>query len=294
MKALVIGYSAWDTLIHVDEINELKDDMFLWSNKIIETVGSTGAGKALALDVLGVDVTLITNIGDDENGKKISNFFERTNIKIVNVPVDKSESHTNIMHGDGRRISIVTGNPTSVGGMIPEYEKFIEECDVVFLNINNYCRTFIPTIKKHSKKTLVDIHDYDPPNPYHQEFIQAADILVGSGIFIKDQKAFLKEQLQKGKELVVLTAGSKGLMAADYTGDFHGVGGYNNFEYVDSNGAGDSFCAGLMLKLHETGNYHKALEYGTICGGLACSSEHLFRIDIDREYVDEIYKKRIW
>ena len=108
------------------------------------------------------------------------------------------------------------------------------------------------------------------------------------------KRAFLKNQLSNGKELVVLTAGSKGLMAADYTGDFHGVTGYNDFDYVDSNGAGDSFCAGLMLKLHETNDYHKALEYGTICGGLACSSEHLFRLDIDREFVDEIYKKRIW
>ena len=42
MKALVIGGSSWDTLIHVNEFNEVKDDMILWAKKRIETVGGTG------------------------------------------------------------------------------------------------------------------------------------------------------------------------------------------------------------------------------------------------------------
>lgn len=292
MKALVLGYSAWDTLIQVDEITELYDDMHLWANRLIESVGSTGAGKALALDVLGVEVTLITNIADDIDGQKISEFFKKTSINVIKVPTDVTVSHTNIMHGDGKRISVVTGNSNIVGGMIPEYEKHIKECDVVFLNINDYCRSFIPYIKKHDKKTFVDIHDYNPPNPYHQEFIDAADILVGSDVYIKDKREFLKDQISKGKELVVLTSGSKGLIALDHNNMFYNMDGYNDFEYVDSNGAGDSFCSGLMLKLFETNSYGKALNYGTICGGLACSSEHLFRLDIDRKYVDKIYKKR--
>lgn len=292
MKALVLGYSAWDTLIQVDEIKKLHDDMHLWANQVIESVGSTGAGKALALDVLGVDVTLITNIADDIAGRKIDDFYKNTSINVIKAPTDSSVSHTNIMHGKGKRISVVTGNSNSIGGMIPEYEKYIEECDVVFLNINDYCRSFIPYIKKHNKKTFVDIHDYNPPNPYHQEFIEAADILVGSDVYIIDKQGFLEEQIKKGKELVVLTASSDGLIALDHNKVFYDLEGYNDFEYVDSNGAGDSFCSGLMLKLFETNDYGKALNYGTICGGLACSSEHLFRLDIDRKFVDKIYKKR--
>lgn len=292
MKALVLGYSAWDTLIHVDQINNIKEDMYLSANKVIQTVGSTGAGKALALDALGVEVTLITNIAEDETGKKITEFLSKTTINVINVPTDQSLSHTNIMHGKGNRISIITGHPTSVGGMKKEYEKHIEQCDVVFLNINDYCRSFIPYIKKYNKKTLVDIHDYDPPNTYHMEFINAADILVGSSVNIKDIDKFLQEQIKSGKELVVLTKSSEGLIALDHKSRLYQMDGYNDVSYVDSNGAGDSFCAGLLLKFFETSDYGKALQYGTICGGLACSSEDLFRLDIDRTFVDDIYKKR--
>jgi sugar/nucleoside kinase (ribokinase family) len=292
MRALVLGYSAWDTLIQVDEINKLYDDMFLWAKRMNTTVGSTGAGKAITLDRLGVDVTLITNLADDEAGQKIREFYNKTGIKVISVATDITVQHTNIMHGKGKRISVVTGNPTYVEGMIPEYEKHIQECDVVFLNINDYCRSFIPYIKKYSKKILVDIHDYDPPNPYHQEFIDVADILIGSDIHIKDKKAFLKKNINLGKDIVVLTSGSKGLIALDHKYETYNIEGFNDFEYKDSNGAGDSFCAGFMVKLFESKNYGKALEYGNICGGLACSSNDLFRLDIDKSYVDNIYKKR--
>ena len=46
MKALVLGGSSWDTLIHVDEINKLEDDMSLWANNVVETVGGNWRWKS--------------------------------------------------------------------------------------------------------------------------------------------------------------------------------------------------------------------------------------------------------
>lgn len=291
MKTLVIGGSAWDTLIHVDEIKELKEDMMLWAKKTHESVGSTGAGKALCLDALGADVTLLTDIAFDEPGKKVLEFFEKTNVGIIPVYSDITTTHTNIMHGDGKRISLLTSTHSIEPEIPSNIDELIEGSDVVFLNINNFCRKYIPYIKKHKKLCVVDIHDYDPPNPYHQDFIDAADVITGSSVNIKEQWVFLEELITQGKKLAVLTSGSKGLKALDYENNRYEISGYNDFEYVDSNGAGDSFCAALVLECFNTKNMGKALEFANVVGGLACTSFDLFNLEVTRQDVYKILKK---
>lgn len=287
MKAVVIGGSSYDTLLHVPEIKTLTDDMSLFASKVIHTIGGTGAGKALCLDVLGVDVTLVTNLGNDVYKEKILDFYNKTTINVVPVLCDKTVTHTNIMHGKGNRISVFTSFPKEDAVFNENVENYVKDADIVFLNINNYCRQYIPMIKKHKKLCLVDIHDYDPPNPYHQEFIDAADILVGSSVNIPDKEKFL-QQMVKGRKSVTLTSGSKGIEALHSDGTRYSLEGYSDFEYIDSNGAGDSFCAGLVYECLRTGDMGKGLKFGTICGAMACSSETLFPLDIT---IEELYRR---
>ena len=292
MNVLVIGSCGWDTLIHVDEIKELHDDISLWAKNVIETVGGTGAGKALALDVLGANVTLVTDLADDDAGKKIRDFFSKTNINLIPLKTDKTVTHTNLMHGYGNRITVFTNFHSKEPDYYDGMEKLVKESDFVFLNINNYCREYIDVIKKHNKLCVVDIHDYDPPNPYHKDFIEAADIITCSDIYLKDKKKFAKDLINTGKKLVVLTSGSKGLYAIDNKNNEYFVEGYNDFEYVDSNGAGDSFASGLMFEYMKSKNIGKALEIGNVCGGIACSSEELFKLDTSYEEIVKIVEKK--
>lgn len=292
MKALVIGGSSWDTLIHVDEISSIEDDMSLWAKSVIKTVGGTGAGKALCLDSLGDEVTFITNVGRDENGLKIIDFFRETSVNLVCLEVDKSTSHTNLMHSKGKRISVFTAVP-SFNPKIPiNIDKLIKDSDVIFLNINEFCREYIPILIKHDKLVVVDIHDYNPPNPYHKDFIDIADVVVASGVYIPNHKEFLHQMIQEGKRLAVITKGSGGLVALDLNRNIYELPGYNDFEYVDSNGAGDSFTSGLVSHCFKTKDMGESLKYGTICGGIACTVYDLY----DKKFNDiEILdiKKRI-
>ncbi len=55
MRYLVIGTSAYDTLIHTRaSLDHISEDMMIWADNVVHTIGSTGAGKALALDALGL------------------------------------------------------------------------------------------------------------------------------------------------------------------------------------------------------------------------------------------------
>ena len=292
MKMLVIGTSSWDRIMQVPDINEVYDDMSLWAEQYHETVGSTGAGKALCLDALGADVTLLTNIADDEFGDHIKAFYAKTSINVIPLKVDKSYAHTNLMHSKGKRITVTTHMHTEEPEFYEGAEELIKESDMVFLNINNFARKYIDLIKKHKKVCFVDIHDYDPPNPYHQEFIRAADILVCSSVYIEKHEEFLEQMIADGRQLAILTSGSEGLLALDSKQGFMRISGYNDFKFVDSNGAGDSFCAGLGLALSQGRDLRYSLEFGSVCGGLACSGKELFRLDITQKDVEEIIKKR--
>ena len=170
--------------------------------------------------------------------------------------------------------------------------QLLENNDVVFQNINPFCRDYTDILKATNKPVLVDIHDYDEGNPYHDDFIEVADIVVASATHISDQRSFLDKMIKKGKKLAVVTNSSKGLNAMDFDSNFYKVDGYNDFEFVDSNGAGDSFCAGLMLKYYETQNYREALEFANVCGGISCTSEDLFNMSYTKEMIEFIVQKK--
>jgi sugar/nucleoside kinase (ribokinase family) len=287
MKALVIGVSSYDTLIYINGFPDLKDDMAIFANKTNYSVGGTGAGKALALATLGVETTLVTDLGDDEAKLKILDFLDIDNLNLKVLSADKSTTHTNIMYEKDKRISIFTSIPEKVK-YDASAEKDIIESDCVFLNINDYCRMYIPLIKKHKKLTIVDIHDYDELNPYHAEFIDAADILFASGVNIKDHELFLKKMIV-GKEAVIITKSSRGSIAIDKEGKIYHQKAYKLDYIIDSNGAGDSYSAGYVFEFFRSKSIDKAMKYGSICGAIACQSNLLYNPLGTSSYIDRIF-----
>jgi sugar/nucleoside kinase (ribokinase family) len=192
------------------------------------------------------------------------------------------------MHGNGKRLSIFTSSPQHV-----EYNPIVEELvassDAVFLNINDYCRDYIPIIKKEKKTTIVDIHDYSLGNEYHQEFIDAADILFVSGVNIIEQEKFLNDYI-KGKELVIVTNGDKGSVAIDHNRKIYYQKPYIVEDIVDTNGAGDSFSSGFVFKYLKTKSVEESLKFASICGALACLSQDLYNPKASEKYVDLLMK----
>jgi len=292
MNALVIGGSSWDTLIHIDKFPVINGDNSVFAKNIFDSVGGTGAGKALALDSLGAKTTLITNLGNDVYGDNIKRVFSTTSINLVIVNSEHTDTHTNIMYNKGDRLSIFT-RKTDNDSLIPSnINELIIESDVVFLNINNFCRQYIPLLKGFEGKVVVDIHDYDPPNEYHQDFIDAADIIFCSDVNITDNKEFLDELIKDGKEIAVLTSGSRGATVLKSGESTMSIKGLKDIDYVDSNGAGDSFCAGFMVSYFKDKDIGKALKIANVTGGLACESKELYNRKYGIKQIEEIAKKK--
>jgi len=192
------------------------------------------------------------------------------------------------MYENGKRLSIFTSTPNYVE-FNPDLENDIDSSDMVFLSINDYCRKYIPLIKNHKKKIVVDIHDYDLGNPYHQDFIEASDFLFVSGINIKEQIKFLQDNID-GREIVIITNAENGSIAIDKNNKIYHQKAYKVEELVDSNGAGDSYSAGFMYKYLKTNSIEESLKFASICGALACSSQDLFNEKATEEYVESLMK----
>ncbi|MCP4711451.1 MAG: carbohydrate kinase family protein [Planctomycetes bacterium] len=291
-KVFIAGDVSYNLMIYIDKFPR-PETQTLFSQGLHETVGSAGAGKALNLNKLGLEVTFYGLIGDDEYGTKIRNYFERENLAFIyDIDPAGTKRHVNLMDDRGGRISIYI----TYGSFEPELnptrlEAIIADSDFVILNIINYCRRLIPLAKKHRKEIWCDIHDYDGRNPYHREFIEEADYLFMSSNALPDYQAYMEHLIDRGKKLVVCTHGKNGSTAL--TPDKRRIETPIISDYVrkDTNGAGDSFFSGFLYGHSKGYSTETNLRLGTIVSGLGITSSELAFEQLSESKVEREYEK---
>jgi sugar/nucleoside kinase (ribokinase family) len=280
-NVLVIGSVAYNTMIYLNRFPE-PHPQTVFSKDYHETLGGTAAGKALNLHKLDLDVTLYSLIGDDLQGERI-----RQRLTEEDIPFDYAidpagtQRHVNLMNAEGQRISIWLEGGTfqpevahvALAPLIPHHE-------VVSLDIVNYCRAFIPLLQRQHKEIWCDLHDYDGKNPYHQDFIDAADVIFMSSEQISNPRPFMEAQIERGKQLVVCTHGKDGATAIDADGHWYEQPIIDAYSLHDSNGAGDAFFAGFFYAYAQGYTTSACLQRGTIAAGLCITAQELAHPDL--------------
>jgi sugar/nucleoside kinase (ribokinase family) len=291
-KVLVIGGVSYNTMIYLDAFPPPRPQT-VYSRSFYETVGSTGAGKALNLHKLGLDVTLHGLIGDDGYGNWIVAHFEREGLDFVyDLDPQGTKRHVNLMNQEGGRISIFI----AYGSPEPELDlsridALLADSDYVALGILNYCKGLIPLIKRHGKEIWCDLHDYDGKNPYHRDFIQAADCVFMSSNSLSDYRPTMQQMVDEGKKLVVCTHGREGASALTPDGLWIETPIIPDYPLRDSNGAGDSFFSGFMYGHAQGYPLLTCLRLGTIVAGLCITSLELALPDLSPDRVERDYQK---
>jgi sugar/nucleoside kinase (ribokinase family) len=293
-KILVLGGVSFNMMIYLEQFPQ-PCAQTLFSQGYHETVGSTGAGKALNLTKLGFDVTLHGMIGDDEYGRNIRRFFANSNINFLNnIDPAGTKRHVNLMDKEGGRISIFINSGTFEPDVDWSHlEPFIANTDLVVLNIVNYGRYAIPLLKKHGKEIWCDIHTYDGQEAYQRDFIDAADVLFFSSEDMVDYRPFMQEQIDDGKKLVVCTHGREG--STTFTADRQWIEtpiipAYDAAK-VDTNGAGDAIFAGVLYGYANDFPVQKQLQFGTITAGLCVTAKELAHPDLNESLVASAHRQ---
>ena len=273
--ALVLGGIAWNRMIHVDHFPD-PVPATIFPNRSIEAVGSSGAGKAMNLASLGWNVTFWTPVGDDVAGDRAVAEVAERGVDVVRFPDPEGTSeHVNLMDSDGERISIFARSGSrSLDVPVGELGALMSAADLISITQYDYCRPLLAMGKRSRAPLVIDIHDYDGVNPYHTEFIEAADWLFLSSLSLPDWRGFMEDRAAAGTQIVVATHGSRGATAL-VDGRFHTCPAVPVDSIVDTNGAGDAFSVAFIDNWMTTGDPDAALAAGAGHAALAIQSDHL-------------------
>ena len=282
-KIFIAGGVSFDTVIHLERFPEPRQAT-LYARESYTAVGATSSGKALNLAALGHEVTLAAQLGPDRFGEGLRDRFRQAGVALHELPDLQTEQHTNLMNAGGERISIFAVQRTFDPPVQPaEFEAAVRRADVVVLDIINWSRQLIPLVKALGKPVWCDLHDYDGVNPYHRDYLEAADVVFGSAEALPNPEQFGAELTAQGKRLVVLTRGVEGAVALDAAGRRFEIPSVRGLGLEDTNGAGDAFMAGYLHGHLRGRGVAACLELATLTAALCVASRELVHQELSPE-----------
>lgn len=253
MNVCVIGDVSFNTIIHLNDFPQSNGTFF--AQDTYQSIGSSAAGKAINLSLLGHEVTLISRLGADEYQEKIISFFHQFNINTQWImDSSKTMTHTNIMTKDGKRTSIFT---QMLDGPKENYfsallEK-LKDYDHIFLELSASFQPYVSFLK--SYPIWVDLHDYDGKNPFMDPYLSVADFVA----FSLENPDDLTPILTKvGSTPVLFTEGKEGATYKKEDKLVH-TESLTGARIVDTNGAGDAFISAFYTYYHEGYNIEEAM-----------------------------------
>ncbi|HBH48724.1 MAG TPA: kinase [Bacteroidales bacterium] len=291
---LIISGASYDSIVYLDKFPEPLPQT-IHESVFSEGPGSTGVGKASNLCHLGFNTSLQILVGDDYYGKQIRDFLSGKPVnQLVDIDPKGTERHVNLMNKNGERISIFITSASSTPPIdYTKYEKLIQDADIVILNIIDYARQFIPLLKKYNKEVWTDLHDYNEGNPYHEDFIDAADYVFLSSDNLSDYKSTMQDIMSRNKKLVVCTHGKKGASALTSELKWYDSPIIDSYKVIDTNGAGDAFFSGYLYAHCKNLPTQTCLTYGHILGGLCVNSHEIAPPQLSEDGVVNAYMKTV-
>lgn len=276
LTATVLGGASWNTMVYVRDFPN-PEPQTLFVERSHRTVGGSGAGKALNLADLGMDVSLWALIGDDAEGEAIRRTMDAAGVRFV-TQVDPAGTmrHVNLMNRRGDRISIFE-NPGTLAATpdTDPIDPLLRGADLIAVTIHEHCRPLLPLVVEAGHRPWIDIHDYDGDNRYHGEFIDAASHLFMSSVALDDWRSFGETRIAEGAQVVVVTHGSEGASGITAPDGWVDVPAAEVGEAVDTNGAGDAFFAGFAVAWIEGRGLESSLHAGAHQAARAIASPDL-------------------
>ncbi len=285
MKCIVLGGVSVDSIIKISDLNGLNGDNMRVANDAFEMIGGTGAGKALALANLGFEVVFYGLIGKDEAGQKVIDYFNATQVDFRPIYTSASTGiHTNIMYENDKRLTIFHSlNQGEYTFPKEDIKNEAKDACMVFANILEYVIKEADFINTLNKPVFVDIHDYDGANEYHKPLIKIADYISMSNVNIANPKKYAESLIENGTKLVAITKSKDGAEVINAKGEWFSSNIRPCKKFVDSNGAGDNFSAGLIFGILNEYSLETALLYGAVMGSFACETKEITNRSISLE-----------
>ena len=271
-KILVIGSLNMDHIVHVPHMVK-QGETILAEDDLRFVPGGKGANQAYAIGKLGGDVCMLGKVGKDEAGKSMLQNLSEVAVDTSKIELSDASTGTAWIcvneEGDNS-IVVIPGANKQVD--IPYIEKNlseIQESEMLILQLEIPIETVCFAAKEAKQRGKLVILDPAPAKAgLPAELFSYVDILkpnetelaILTGMDASTKVEDMVKELRKlYKGTLVVSMGEKGVLIDD--GERSSRLPARKTTVVDTTAAGDSFVAGMALKLVENKSLEEAIEY---------------------------------
>lgn len=270
MKVLVIGSLNMDMTFKVNKLPKLGETIF--ANDYYESCGGKGANQAVAMSKLGLDITILGKIGNDEVGKRILDNLFKNGVKssVILSEYPSGKAIINVDEEGNNNIVVLAGANFKLSiDDIDNNLEVIDSSDVIVMQNEIPLEVIKHVLKISKKRNKITVFNPAPAIKLDSEIYENVNYLVVNetelktifDISIEDnnfEKDIIDIKLKENIDKIVLTMGEKGsiLFSDD---DYIHYPAYK-VKAIDTTAAGDSFIGALVSKID---NLDAAMKYAS-------------------------------
>lgn len=259
-KILVIGSTNMDIIAMVDHLPVPGETV--GNGNLARAHGGKGANQAVAAARAGGDVTFITCIGEDDDGKKMADGFREDGINTDKVSViPEVPTGTALIFVDRKGencIAVAPGaNDRLSTDLIDRAEEVLKESDLILLQLEipyNTIQHICKMAARHGKRVILNpapARGLDKDVLGSLEYLvlneTEAEIIAGQKVTDDNIESVCRAIQEMGPEHIILTLGSRGSFVYDNQVQQR----VESFmvDAVDSTAAGDTFCGAFAVSI---------------------------------------------
>ena len=275
-KVVCIGSSTYDYIAVVE--GAIAPDVRLPARDMLQGFGGPSANAAVTLARLGVPVSFVGGLGDDEQGRSIRDGLEREGVEISGlrvVPGDRSASSVIVIDGATGRRAIAAFAGATLAPMLQRED--LDRCAAAeWVHVDQAGYPVLETLRREGIRTPVSL---DAGNPVPGLDLAAialyspTESALQAAFDTGDTREALRRALAAGARTVVVTRGAEGSLAAEASAEgvrFSSAPVPDVGEVVSTLGAGDVFHGALLAALTGGRGIREALHYANATAALSC------------------------
>ncbi len=256
-------------------------------------IGGALLNVCVRLKSLGMDVSMISGVGNDSNGKDIIRYLRKQGVDTSGILVQQEypTGKVNVILNDKGVASYDISYPVAWDKilMLDAHEDLVKNADVlVFGSLacrDAVTRSTLQCILKFARYKVFDVNLRVPHYTNErlidlmkeanfikfndEELYEIADYLGSSYYSMEQTIAFIAKET--GTDTICVTKGAYGAVLYNH-GNFYYNSGYR-IKVLDTVGSGDSFLASVIYKLFNEDSPQVALNFGCAVGALVAGSE---------------------
>jgi fructokinase len=256
-------------------------------------IGGAPLNVALRMNSFGVETTMISRVGADENGEDILAFLNNQEVTtdLIQVTKEYKTGAVNVMINEKGNASYDILYPSSWDKIVETeiMDKVVPEADVfVFGSLSSRDEVSRKTLISLLDKAKYKVFDANLRAPYYttevlEELMQKADFIKLNDEELREiskELASPYNSFEQNMKFIAEKTNTKHICVTK--GEFGAVLYYNDKFYynsgyfikvVDTVGAGDSFLASLIVRLLRGKSAQKSLNYACAIGALVAGQE---------------------